>query len=572
MHGLPTIGTIGFGWLDVRGRSRVASPPAITTAFMVRHLPPRLERVLRRTPQRRARRRPRTARSARPCLPRSRARASATRRASRSRSCQECSPRSRTARHQDFVPGQEQHVAGEDDQRRDRRQAPSITSARRRRRSSAGRRADRRSCRTATRRASAARASRRVGRSPRLPRRARLPPRRAVARGEEEHGEDRNREEAQHGERVRQLPQRRRHRAGAHTGRLWRAAAPLQGRPSATATTLELPGFVSAHSHAFQRALRGRAAGPTSGPGATRCSPRRSARRRSSSARATRRSTASLRRAGHTAVGEFHYLGAAEARAAAQAAGEPGSPSSSCTSRTRGGLARMRQESVGAYLGEVEALRADGMPSASPHFPLVRAPDWLEAIGRYADASAAAARPRGRTAARDRRMPRGARLPPDRAARTNALPDRAVNRRARDPRRRSGARPARLHGATVCVARRPRPTSATGSFPPCGSRTAASPARRPTRTCASTRSRSCASWRASHGGRAAAAGLHDRGAARDRLQRRRAGARARDLAEDRDRSGPSPPRGRRARVRAGRAARRLRRGRRRAGLIGATPS
>ena len=33
MHGLPTIGTIGFGWLDVSGRSRVPSPPAITTAF-----------------------------------------------------------------------------------------------------------------------------------------------------------------------------------------------------------------------------------------------------------------------------------------------------------------------------------------------------------------------------------------------------------------------------------------------------------------------------------------------------------------------------------------------------------
>ena len=35
MHGLPTIGTIGFGWFDVSGRSRVPSPPAITTAFTV---------------------------------------------------------------------------------------------------------------------------------------------------------------------------------------------------------------------------------------------------------------------------------------------------------------------------------------------------------------------------------------------------------------------------------------------------------------------------------------------------------------------------------------------------------
>ena len=34
MHGLPTIGTMGFGWLEVSGRSRVPSPPAMTTAFM----------------------------------------------------------------------------------------------------------------------------------------------------------------------------------------------------------------------------------------------------------------------------------------------------------------------------------------------------------------------------------------------------------------------------------------------------------------------------------------------------------------------------------------------------------
>jgi hypothetical protein len=33
MHGLPTIGTIGFGWFDVNGRRRVPSPPAITTAL-----------------------------------------------------------------------------------------------------------------------------------------------------------------------------------------------------------------------------------------------------------------------------------------------------------------------------------------------------------------------------------------------------------------------------------------------------------------------------------------------------------------------------------------------------------
>jgi hypothetical protein len=34
MHGFPTIGTIGLGWLDVSGRSLVPSPPAMTTAFI----------------------------------------------------------------------------------------------------------------------------------------------------------------------------------------------------------------------------------------------------------------------------------------------------------------------------------------------------------------------------------------------------------------------------------------------------------------------------------------------------------------------------------------------------------
>ena len=50
MHGLPTIGTIGFGWFEVSGRSRVPSPPAMTTAFTPAphpNLPSGLHNVLR---------------------------------------------------------------------------------------------------------------------------------------------------------------------------------------------------------------------------------------------------------------------------------------------------------------------------------------------------------------------------------------------------------------------------------------------------------------------------------------------------------------------------------------------
>jgi hypothetical protein len=34
MQGLPTTGTIGFGWFEVSGRRRVPSPPAMTTALI----------------------------------------------------------------------------------------------------------------------------------------------------------------------------------------------------------------------------------------------------------------------------------------------------------------------------------------------------------------------------------------------------------------------------------------------------------------------------------------------------------------------------------------------------------
>ena len=86
------------------------------------------------------------------------------------------------------------------------------------------------------------------------------------------------------------------------------------------AETLALPGFVNAHSHTFQRALRGRAAGgdfwawrETMLEEADRQTPEL--------VRASYETTyREMRAAGYTAVGEFHYLGLAEAFAAAEAA------------------------------------------------------------------------------------------------------------------------------------------------------------------------------------------------------------------------------------------------------------
>jgi formimidoylglutamate deiminase len=52
----------------------------------------------------------------------------------------------------------------------------------------------------------------------------------------------------------------------------------------------------------------------------------------------------------------------------------------------RGGLERMRQPSVAAYLTEVESLRAAGIPvGVAPHSVRACSRAWLEEIGRYSE-------------------------------------------------------------------------------------------------------------------------------------------------------------------------------------------
>jgi formimidoylglutamate deiminase len=153
------------------------------------------------------------------------------------------------------------------------------------------------------------------------------------------------------------------------------------------AESLVLPGFVNAHSHTFQRALRGRAAGgdfwawrETMLAEAERQTPELVRE----SYEATYRE---LLAAGYTAVGEFHYLGLPEAKAAAEAARAAGVELVLLhVAYARGGLPRFRQDSAAEYLAQLEQLREAGLRvGLAPHSVRACPADWLEEIARYAE-------------------------------------------------------------------------------------------------------------------------------------------------------------------------------------------
>jgi formimidoylglutamate deiminase len=149
---------------------------------------------------------------------------------------------------------------------------------------------------------------------------------------------------------------------------------------------VHIPGFVDAHCHAFQRALRGRTHGADFW-----------AWREEMLALAESLTVAEIRREyvdvyrelrdnGFTAVGEFHYLGPEEARAAAEAAAEVGIAFVCLYAcYLRGGIPRFRQASVADYLRELESLRADGIAvGVAPHSVRACPADALRELGRYA--------------------------------------------------------------------------------------------------------------------------------------------------------------------------------------------
>ena len=154
------------------------------------------------------------------------------------------------------------------------------------------------------------------------------------------------------------------------------------------AETLPLPGFVNAHSHAFQRALRGR----TEGDDFWGWRDAMLALAEGLSVEQVRAGYVDVYRemldAGYRVVGEFHYLGLAEAHAAVEAAAEAGIELVLLLAAYgRGGIERFRQDSVADYLAQLEAVRETGVRvGLAPHSVRACPREWLEELGRYAAA------------------------------------------------------------------------------------------------------------------------------------------------------------------------------------------
>jgi formimidoylglutamate deiminase len=149
---------------------------------------------------------------------------------------------------------------------------------------------------------------------------------------------------------------------------------------------MNIPGFVDAHCHAFQRALRGRGHGGDFWAWREEMIALAGSLKVDDVRREYVQVYRELRANGFTAVGEFHYLGLDEARAAAEAAAEAGIAFVCLYAcYLRGGIQRFRQESVADYLRQVESLREQGIAvGIAPHSVRACPAGALRELGAYA--------------------------------------------------------------------------------------------------------------------------------------------------------------------------------------------
>ena len=159
---------------------------------------------------------------------------------------------------------------------------------------------------------------------------------------------------------------------------------------SVAAVALRLPGFVNAHTHTFQRRLRGCAEGPEHGDfwaWRTRMIAEAERQTPETVRDGYERAYGEMRAAGYTAAGEFHYLGWENALAAAHAAEQAGIELVVLyAAYERGGSPAFRQPSVAKYLSLVDALGGRAVRvGLAPHSVRACSADWLTEIGRYAE-------------------------------------------------------------------------------------------------------------------------------------------------------------------------------------------
>jgi formimidoylglutamate deiminase len=149
---------------------------------------------------------------------------------------------------------------------------------------------------------------------------------------------------------------------------------------------LQVPGFVNSHCHGFQRALRGRTEGRDFWTWREQMLELARGLPPSQIREVYTAVYDELRGAGYTAVGEFHYLGAAEAHDVAAAAQDAGLELVLLyVAYARGGIDRFRQASAAEYLSQLEALRDAGLRvGVAPHSVRACPRDWLEELGGYA--------------------------------------------------------------------------------------------------------------------------------------------------------------------------------------------